>query len=193
MPDPRSVLTSTAITRRAPGAGAVRCRAQAPAASSRASASRFGKVGRNVDWHGTTPVTPSSSGFWVRVGSPFRDRGERAGAGQHRTYRQAQDHCQPVTHPAARPRVRDGGSRARPLPRACAAVSNWPIAGSGMMAQRAWSLGSDRAGAGTAMITSEAVPAPLPAHIGVSQSARSLPARTLPAPWPGWRRVRWAG
>jgi hypothetical protein len=39
-----------------------------------------------------------------------------------------------------------------------------------MMAQRAWSLGSDRAGAGTAMITYEAMPAPLPAPISVPQN-----------------------
>jgi hypothetical protein len=39
----------------------VRCWAQAPAASSRASASRFCKVRRNVDSLGTTPVTPSAS------------------------------------------------------------------------------------------------------------------------------------
>jgi len=38
-----------------------------------------------------------------------------------------------------------------------------------MMAQREWPLGSDPAGAGTAMITSGAMPAPLPAHIGMSQ------------------------
>ena len=41
---------------------------------------------------------------------------------------------------------------------------------SGMMAQRAWPLGSDPAGVGTAMITSAAVPALLPARIGVSQA-----------------------
>ena len=38
-----------------------------------------------------------------------------------------------------------------------------------MMAQRAWPLGSDLAGVGTAMITTRAVPGPLPAHIGMSQ------------------------
>jgi hypothetical protein len=37
------------------------------------------------------------------------------------------------------------------------------------MAQPARSLGSDLAGAGTAMITCGAVPAPPPGHIGVSQ------------------------
>jgi hypothetical protein len=38
-----------------------------------------------------------------------------------------------------------------------------------MMAQRAWPLGSDLAGVGTVMITTRTVPAPLPAHIGMSQ------------------------
>jgi hypothetical protein len=38
-----------------------------------------------------------------------------------------------------------------------------------MMTQPAWPLGSDPADAGTAMIASGAVPASLPAHIGVSQ------------------------
>ena len=52
---------STAIIRRVPGPGAVRCWAQVPAASSRASASRSCKVRRNVDSHGTTPGTPSAS------------------------------------------------------------------------------------------------------------------------------------
>jgi hypothetical protein len=39
----------------------VRCWTQAPAASSRASASRCCRVRRNVDSHGTTPVTPNAS------------------------------------------------------------------------------------------------------------------------------------
>jgi hypothetical protein len=43
---------------------------------------------------------------------------------------------------------------------------------SGMMTQRAWPLSSDPAGVGTAMIASGAVPAPLPAHIGVSQTSQ---------------------
>jgi hypothetical protein len=38
-----------------------------------------------------------------------------------------------------------------------------------MMAQRAWPLDSDLAGAGTAMITAGAVPAQLQAYTGVSQ------------------------
>jgi hypothetical protein len=33
------------------------------------------------------------------------------------------------------------------------------------------------------MITSGAVPAPLPAPIGVSQISRPLPVKTLPTPW----------
>ena len=61
VPDPRSVLPSTAIIRLPPAAGAVRCWAQLPAASSRASASRCCKVRRNVDSQGTAPVTPSAS------------------------------------------------------------------------------------------------------------------------------------
>jgi hypothetical protein len=51
---------------------------------------------------------------------------------------------------------------------------------SGMMAQRAWPLGSDPAGAGTAMITSGIVPALLPAHIGVSQPANATPGDVRP-------------
>src|ERR1700733_9426146 len=41
-----------------------------------------------------------------------------------------------------------------------------------MMTQRAWPLSGDPAGVGTAMIASGAVPALLPAHIGVSQTSR---------------------
>ena len=37
--------------------------------------------------------------------------------------------------------------------------------------ERAWPLSSDPAGVGTAMIASGAVPAPLPAHLGVSQTS----------------------
>jgi hypothetical protein len=48
-------------------------------------------------------------GALVCVGGPFGDRGERAGAGQHRAYRQAQDRCQLVPDPAAGPRIRDRG------------------------------------------------------------------------------------
>jgi hypothetical protein len=40
-----------------------------------------------------------------------------------------------------------------------------------MMTQPAWHLSNDPAGAGTAMIASEAMPAPLPAHIGVPQTS----------------------
>jgi len=39
-----------------------------------------------------------------------------------------------------------------------------------MMTQRAWPLSGDLASVGTAMITARAVPAPLPAYIGVSQT-----------------------
>jgi hypothetical protein len=62
---------------------------------------------------------------------------------------------------------------------------------SGMMTQRARPFGSDPAGAGTAMIASGALPAPLPAHIGVRKPARSPPARTLPKPWRSLYHGRW--
>ena len=48
------------MSRRCPGPGTVACCAQAPARSSKASASRRCKVRRNVDSEGTTPVTPST-------------------------------------------------------------------------------------------------------------------------------------
>ena len=48
-------------------------------------------------------------GGLISIGGPFRDGRERPGAGQHRAQRQAQDHGQPVTHAAARPRVGDRG------------------------------------------------------------------------------------
>src|SRR5215469_1020676 len=51
-----------------------------------------------------------------------------------------------------------------------------------MMAQRAWSLGSDLAGVGTAMITSGAVPALLPAHIGVSQISQMITTQDFADP-----------
>ena len=51
-----------------------------------------------------------------------------------------------------------------------------------MMAQRAWPLRSDPAGVGTAMITSRAMPVPLPDRTGVSQYPRSQPVKTLPTP-----------
>ena len=58
------------------------------AAASRTSASRACRVRRNVDSHGTTPVTPSAPpGVPVCVGGPFGDRGERPGTGQHHAQR----------------------------------------------------------------------------------------------------------
>ena len=48
------------MTRRPPGPGVVRCAAQLPASSSKASASRRCKVRRNVDSEGTTPAAPST-------------------------------------------------------------------------------------------------------------------------------------
>ena len=53
-----------------------------------------------------------------------------------------------------------------------------------MMAQRAWPLSGDLARAGTAVITSEAVPALLPADMGVSQNTQVTSVRTLPTPGP---------
>ena len=57
----RRVLPSTAMTRRWFGPGLVACCAQAPAASSKASASRRCKVRRNVGSGGTARLTPSAS------------------------------------------------------------------------------------------------------------------------------------
>jgi hypothetical protein len=58
--EPRKVLPSTAMTRRCPGPGRVACCAQAPARSSKVSASRRCRVRRNVDSEGTAPLTPST-------------------------------------------------------------------------------------------------------------------------------------
>jgi len=52
------------------------------------------------------------------------------------------------------------------------------------MAQRAWPLGSDLAGVGTAMITVRAVPAPLPAQITVSQISSTTASRDFADPLP---------
>ena len=157
----------------------MRCWAQPPAAASRASASRACKVRRNVDSDGTTPVTPSASLVaWSASAGPFRDRRERPGAGQHRAQRQAQDSCQPVTHTPARPGIGHRGQhRQQPAALLLQAPGDGDQTGqsqgqSGMMTQRAWPLSSDPAGAGTAMIASGTVPAPLPAHIGVSQTSQ---------------------
>jgi hypothetical protein len=51
-----------------------------------------------------------------------------------------------------------------------------------MMAQQAWPLGSDLAGVGTAMITCRAVPAPVPAHIGVSQISQTTTSQDFADP-----------
>ena len=117
-------------------------------------------------------------GGLISISGPLRDRGERPGPGQHRAHRQTQDHRQPMAHPAPCPRVGNRGQhrqqpRILPVQDLCGGQQLANRGGrSGMMAQRAWPLGSDRAGAGTAMITCGAVPAPLPAHIGVSQISR---------------------
>ena len=54
-----------------------------------------------------------------------------------------------------------------------------------MMAQRAWPLGSDLAGVGTAMITTRAVPALLPANIGMSQIGQIATGQDFADPL-GW-------
>src|SRR5580704_11504923 len=91
------------------------------------------------------------------------------------------------------PRAVPAGQGPRPAPPASARALNpgpaWRSATgqwqgrSGLMAQRAWLLRGDLAGAGTAMITAGAVPAQLPAYTGVSQvtwSFGSAPGNVCP-------------
>jgi len=73
-------------------------------------------------------------------------------------------------HPVRVQRVRDGQQLAN-------------RGQSAMLTQRKWLLSSDPAGAGTVMMASGVVPAPIPAHIGVSQTSQ-LTANSGPLPTP---------
>jgi len=102
---PRKVLPSTAIKRRLPGCGVVRCAAHRPASTSKASASSRCSTRRIVDSDGTRPATPSRA----KVSSPASAAHSAIAAydraRQHRAHRQHHDHHQPVPHAPAPARV----------------------------------------------------------------------------------------
>ena len=115
MPDPRSVLPSTATIRRAPGSrgGAL----LGPAAGRLIQGVRVqvlqGPPERGLARHHAGDAERIPGGL-VSIGGPFRDGRERPGAGQHRAQRQAQDH-----RPAGdAPRGVPAGRGPRPAPAA---------------------------------------------------------------------------
>ena len=97
--DPRNVLPSTATTGARPAA------ARSAAAPTRQPAIEGIGVqalqgppdGGLARHHASDPEL--GAGPLISVGGPLRDRGERAGTGQHRAHRQAHNRRQPVAHP----------------------------------------------------------------------------------------------
>lgn len=174
-PEPRTVLPSTAITRCRPGPGAVRLAADWPARSSNTSASSRCKVRRKVDSEGTAPATPSP-----RKVSWSASAAHSAIA--------VNDRAPASTAQTASPKITAAGS-ARPGGAAGQAgllqhhrPDQQDGQGQGqsvMMARRAWFLGNDLAGVGTAMIRSRtrAVPSLLSAY---HRHATFVTPRTLP-------------
>ena len=113
----------------------MRCWAHAPAASSRASASRLCRTRRNVDSHGTAPVTPSPSKVaWSASAAhsaiATKDRAPASTAHTARA-RITAIGCRTPRRALGSGNAASNGRMPVPSrPSARAAASNWPIAGS---------------------------------------------------------------
>lgn len=141
------------------------------------------KVRRIVDSLGVALPRPSRARTaGAQIVRPFRDRGEAARPSQHRTDPDRENRDEPMADTAARPRIVHRGQRLQ--------QPDWHRSGHGRprlglvdnMTDRQRCAGGhgarsgDRAGVGTAMITSGAVSAPLlPHHRRVSHRHAATP------------------
>ena len=188
--------------------GAVRCWAHAPAASSSASASRLCSTRRNVDSHGTTPVTPSPSKVaWPASAAHSAIATTTAPLPAPRT---PPGPGPPPPDAAPRGALSDQGTRPATAerlpsrPRARAAASNWPTAGpigddgaAGMAPRKRSGRCRNRHDHFPGRARAATAPSPACRELPPLQPVKTLPTPCLhrwsDAPWPEPKMACFAG
>jgi len=110
---PRTVLSSTAMTRR-PSITLVRVHRKDPTSRSRTSASRRANSFQRRLLRCRLDPKPGQLRS-RQIASPTADRRERAGTREHRAHRDREDPCQRVPHPARITRIRHLGEQLHQL------------------------------------------------------------------------------